>query len=71
MDDGRRCPRCKCLARRRCIVQNRAHLDKSLPRQEVIVPRKTVVELSKLLDDSEDPVALRFNAAIGMFSTAR
>jgi DNA polymerase III subunit beta len=35
-----------------------AALDAEVPRQEVIVPRKTVVELSKLLDDSDDPVAL-------------
>ena len=39
-----------------------------LPRQEVIVPRKTVMELSKLLSDSEDPVALEIGPKQARFS---
>jgi DNA polymerase III subunit beta len=35
-----------------------AALETQMPRQEVIVPRKTVVELSKLLADADDPVAI-------------
>lgn len=39
-----------------------------IPRQEVIVPRKTVVELSKLLDDSDDAVALEISPKQVRFS---
>lgn len=35
-------------------------LDKSFEKQEVIIPRKTVFELSKLLNDSEDFVTVEF-----------
>jgi DNA polymerase III subunit beta len=38
-----------------------ASLTSPVTRREVIVPRKTVVELSKLLDDSEDPVELEIS----------
>jgi len=31
---------------------------KDLPRQEVILPRKTILELSKLLADSDDPISI-------------
>ncbi|MEW6132685.1 MAG: DNA polymerase III subunit beta [Pseudomonadota bacterium] len=34
-------------------------LDKAGPQKEVIIPRKTIVELVKLLSDSDDPVTLR------------
>jgi DNA polymerase-3 subunit beta len=37
-------------------------LDADLPRQEVIVPRKTVLELSKLLADSDEQVAIELSA---------
>jgi DNA polymerase III subunit beta len=40
---------------------------KNLARQEVILPRKTIIELSKLLDDSEDPVAIDLSAAQARF----
>ena len=39
-----------------------------LPRQEVIVPRKTVLELSKLLADSEDEVKIEVSPAQAAFS---
>jgi DNA polymerase-3 subunit beta len=37
------------------------------PRQEAIVPRKTVVELTKLLADSDDPVAVELAATQATF----
>jgi len=43
-------------------------LDAKLPRQEVIVPRKTVLELSKLLADSEDEVKIEVSPAQAAFS---
>ncbi len=42
-------------------------LESALPRQEVIVPRKTVIELGKLLADSEDPVEVELSAAQAAF----
>jgi DNA polymerase III subunit beta len=43
-------------------------LDAELPRQEVIVPRKTVLELAKLLADSDDEVTIELSAAQAAFS---
>jgi DNA polymerase-3 subunit beta len=43
-------------------------LDSDLPRQEVIVPRKTVLELAKLLADSDDPVKIELSATQAAFS---
>ncbi len=43
-------------------------LGTGLPRQEVIVPRKTVVELAKLLADSDDPVRIELSATQAAFS---
>ena len=43
-------------------------LDADLPRQEVIVPRKTVLELAKLLADSDDPVKIDISATQAAFS---
>ena len=43
-------------------------LPASLPRLEVIVPRKTVIELSKLLADSEDEVKAELSASQAAFS---
>jgi DNA polymerase-3 subunit beta len=43
-------------------------LDGSLPRQEVIVPRKTVLELSKLLADTDQPVKIEVSATQAAFS---
>ena len=39
----------------------------SLPRQEVIVPRKTVLELSKLLAESDEPVSIELSATQAAF----
>ena len=39
-----------------------------LPRQEVIVPRKTVLELTKLLADSDEPVRIELSATQAAFS---
>jgi DNA polymerase-3 subunit beta len=41
---------------------------KNLAKQEVILPRKTIIELSKLLEDSDDPVAIELSAAQAKFS---
>ncbi|MGH8519183.1 MAG: DNA polymerase III subunit beta, partial [Panacagrimonas sp.] len=43
-------------------------LDGELPRQEVIVPRKTVLELGKLLADSDAPVKIEITATQAAFS---
>jgi DNA polymerase-3 subunit beta len=40
---------------------------KGLSRQEVILPRKTIIELSKLLDESEKPVTIDLSAAQAKF----
>src|SRR5215210_2537478 len=40
----------------------------NLPRQEVIVPRKTVLELTKLLAESDDPVNVELSATQAAFS---
>jgi len=44
-----------------------AVLSGSLPRQEVIVPRKTVIELSKLLAESDEPVNIELSATQAAF----
>jgi len=43
-------------------------LEADLPRQEVIVPRKTVLELSKLLADIDDEVRVELSATQAAFS---
>jgi DNA polymerase-3 subunit beta len=43
-------------------------LDAQLPRQEVIVPRKTVIELSKLLSDVDDEVKVEISATQAAFN---
>jgi DNA polymerase-3 subunit beta len=43
-------------------------LEAELPRQEVIVPRKTVLELSKLLADSDDEVKIEVSPSQAAFS---
>ncbi|HEX6158545.1 MAG TPA: DNA polymerase III subunit beta, partial [Thermoanaerobaculia bacterium] len=40
----------------------------NLPRQEVIVPRKTVLELTKLLADNDEPVNIELSATQAAFS---
>ena len=47
-----------------CAIQ----LDVELPRQEVIVPRKTILELSKLLADTDDLVKIEISATQAAFS---
>lgn len=43
-------------------------LEAELPAQEVIVPRKTVIELGKLLADSDDPVRIEISGTQAAFS---
>jgi DNA polymerase-3 subunit beta len=43
-------------------------LPTNLPRQEVIVPRKTVLELSKLLSDSDEEVKIELSSAQASFA---
>ncbi|TAK38318.1 MAG: DNA polymerase III subunit beta [Betaproteobacteria bacterium] len=43
-------------------------LDREVPRQEVILPRKTVLELSKLLGDVDDEVGIEISASQAAFS---
>ena len=43
-------------------------LEAELPRQEVIVPRKTILELSKLMADSDEPVNIEISATQAAFS---
>jgi len=43
-------------------------LEADLPRQEVIVPRKTVLELSKLMADTDDEVKVEVSATQAAFS---
>jgi DNA polymerase-3 subunit beta len=45
-------------------------LGAELPRQEVIVPRKTVLELAKLLADSDEAVRIELSATQAAFSFA-
>ena len=43
-------------------------LEAGMPRHEAIVPRKTVLELTKLLADSDDPVGIELSANQAAFS---
>ena len=43
-------------------------LEANLPRQEAIVPRKTVIELTKLLADSDDEVGIELSSAQAGFT---
>ena len=43
----------------------------NLPRQEVIVPRKTVLELTKLLADNDEPVNIELSATQAAFNLDR
>jgi DNA polymerase-3 subunit beta len=45
-----------------------ATLDNEVPKQEVILPRKTVLELQRLLRDEDTPIEMRFAANQAMFS---
>jgi DNA polymerase III subunit beta len=46
-------------------------LDAQLPRQEVIVPRKTILELAKLLSDSEEKVRIELSSTQASFAFNR
>jgi len=52
-----------------CAMQ--MQLDTELARQEVIVPRKTILELSKLLADSDEPVEIEISTSQAAFSFGR
>ncbi len=41
---------------------------KNLAKQEVILPRKTIIELSKLLEESDEPVSVELSSAQAKFS---
>lgn len=41
---------------------------KNLPKQEVILPRKTILELSKLLAESDSPVAIQLSGSQARFA---
>jgi DNA polymerase III subunit beta len=45
-------------------------LDKEIPKQEVILPRKTVLELQRLLKDDDAPIEMRFAPNQAKFSFA-
>src|SRR6476646_8149529 len=45
-------------------------LDKDIPKQEVILPRKTVLELQRLLKDDDTPIEMRFAPNQAKFSFA-
>ena len=47
-----------------------ATLDKEIPKQEVILPRKTVLELQRLLRDDDTPIEMRFAPNQAKFSFA-
>jgi len=40
---------------------------KKLPKQEIILPRKTIIELAKLMSDSDDPVDIELSASQARF----
>jgi DNA polymerase-3 subunit beta len=48
-----------------------ATVDTAMPKQEVILPRKTVLELQRLLKDDESPIELRFAGNQAKFSFAQ
>ncbi len=45
-----------------------AQLETEIPKQEVILPRKTVLELQRLLKDEDTPIEMRFAANQARFS---
>ncbi len=45
-----------------------ATLDTEIPKQEVILPRKTVLELQRLLNDEDTPIEMRFAGNQAKFS---
>jgi len=53
--------------RHRLAYASREVEGKNLPKQEVILPRKTIIELSKLLEDTDDSVAIELSSAQAKF----
>lgn len=51
----------------RLAFASNAVANKELAKQEVILPRKTVLELAKLLADNDDPVAIELSASQARF----
>jgi DNA polymerase-3 subunit beta len=51
----------------RLAVATRAVAAPDVARQEVILPRKTIIELAKLLGDTDDPVAIELSASQARF----
>jgi DNA polymerase-3 subunit beta len=51
----------------RLAVATREVAAEALGRQEVILPRKTIIELTKLLADTDDPVAIELSASQARF----
>jgi len=52
----------------RLALATHAVASKDIGKQEVILPRKTILELSKLLSDSDDPVAIELSASQARFT---
>jgi len=52
----------------RLAFATRAVAAKDMGRQEVILPRKTILELTKLLADSDDPVTIELSASQAKFT---
>lgn len=52
----------------RLALATHAVASKDIGRQEVILPRKTILELSRLLADSDDPVAIELSANQARFT---
>jgi DNA polymerase-3 subunit beta len=51
----------------RLAMATRAVAGEALGRQEVILPRKTIIELGKLLGDTDDPVTIELSASQARF----
>jgi len=51
----------------RLALASKEVANKELGKQEVILPRKTVLELAKLLDDSDEPVAIELSGSQARF----
>jgi DNA polymerase III subunit beta len=52
----------------RLAFASRALGAENLPRQEVILPRKTIIELSKLLAETDEPVSIELSANQARFA---
>src|SRR6267378_786052 len=50
------------------VTLTQSNLDVEIPKQEVILPRKTVLELQRLLKDEDTPIEMRFAGNQAKFS---